>query len=547
MYPNRGPPLTTIAQAPSPESPPASTQPDDELLRMFAAPLSETAQLGSSPFAAAWAGTSVPDTISTTPPVTPVKIQRVPLSWSGSGGSSDCEVALWADIVHAMSPTTEQRVMHERMAEVPRAARRLIPNWRDTCLPDVQPLVGASACAFKLRNPTDGAEYFVRLLRSSASRDARLVSVTRAAAAAGVGPAVVGADGGAMVQRWCEGVAPDSLQYREPQHARRLGAFLSSMHNVPDPPETSETRQILADAAMALTAVRREPPQQRPAPVTAQTVLGCLSLAFEPSVAASAAKPPLSLSPPSGSPDTELLWAMPRLSVSPERKSSNAIPHAAHGPLYRNGVDMDEFQATWEASKQLQAAALQPELGRSAALVWSHGDLHLQNLLEIHDGSGSRTLQVIDLETVAKRPAATDLANLFRFWRFPPLGTRRALVEGYLSHHPCGGAGPQCHGDAAVDKADIDAMLWGIECCMPVCTTRWILMVMTAPDAMGGDPSATRVRQAAQFLPLLDRAVAVLREASGRSDSARARWKEVIDRGIWAVAGLPPLDEVFVG
>lgn len=537
QMPNRGPPLATIAFGA--EQPAASVLPDDELLRMFS---EQSSPRGSSsppslitaeprhPFelsgdSAAAAGASsagTPAPFSTTPPVTPVKLQRAPLSWSGSGGSSDSEVALWGGIVHAMSPSTEQRVMHERLAEVPRAARRLIPNWRDDCLPEVQPLVGASGCAFRLWDPTDGAEYFVRLLRASVSRDARLVSVTRTAAAAGVGPAVVGADAGAMVQRWCAGAAPDSQQYREPQHARRLGSFIASMHKLPDPPETSETRTLAA----AVMAARL--PQ--PAPAMAQTLAG-LSLAFGSGMVTTAAKPPLPGPSMVRCSSDSALWAM-QLTASPERKSASAIPHAAHGPLQRNGVEMSKFEDTWEVSERLQAAALQPNFGRCAALVWSHGDLHLQNLLEVQDGSGSRRLQVIDLETVAKRPAATDLANLFRFWRFPPLGTRRALVDGYL-------------GDAAADKEAVDAMLWGIECCMPVCITRWIVSVMTAPDAMGGDPSAARVRQAVHFLPLLERAVAVLREASEQGGGAGTRRKEVIDRGIWAVVGLPALDRVF--
>jgi aminoglycoside phosphotransferase (APT) family kinase protein len=589
--PNRGPPLATIdasaTAAGTAAGAPARVQEDadDELLRMFDAP-----SPCSSPQRASFGELSSWDAMASgpsTPPVTPVKLARASLSWgSSSGGSSDSEAAMWSGVNHAaaiMSPASGERVMQERLAEVPRAVRRLVPGWRECLAVDVQPLSGASGCAFRLSSMTNGT-FFVRLLRSTVSRDSRLVGVTGTAAAAGLTPAVVGADSGAMVQQWCDGSAPDPQQYREPEHARRLGDLIAMMHALPNAPATAETRAATAAAAAAAATH-----MQRTISLT-QTMVG-MSLTFEAPSSSTPDRAPSPSSPPFGatmaatasapaagcgfvagsgmqrSLSSGALTSMPRVSalkppISPSTVNTT-LPSAVYGPLQRNGVDMLALERTWRASENLQAAQLQPSIaGAAGTLVWTHGDLHFQNLLQTcppqaagaASGANScRRLLCIDLETVAQRPAASDLTNLIRYWKFPPLATRRALVEGYLARQAGAAAGAGGGGVMTAVDADavssskqsaVDAMLWAIECCMPVCLMRWIVMVMTAPDANGGDPATVpRVRQALVFVPLLAPAVATLRGAAGVGGERKRQ--EIIERGIWPTVGLPPLDQIF--
>jgi aminoglycoside phosphotransferase (APT) family kinase protein len=67
-------------------------------------------------------------------------------------------------------------------------------------------------------------------------------------------------------------------------------------------------------------------------------------------------------------------------------------------------------------------------------LVWTHGDLHLENVLVGADGSFS----VIDNELAGARPAAGDLAYFMVTWSmhlgdsYPPYALRHALAEAYL-------------------------------------------------------------------------------------------------------------------
>ena len=562
--PNRGPPLVPIRSGDAEQRPATA---DDELLRMFdstARPGPSTTQSIGEPAWYPWdAGRG-----HMTPPVTPVKLARASLSWgSGSGCSSDSETALWAGIINAStgltSPATEQRVMQERLAAVPRIARQLVPGWRDCLATDVQPLPGASGCAFRIKSVANGS-FFVRLLRPSVSRDSRLVGVTRKAAVAGLTPAVIGADAEAMVQEWIDGSAPDPQGFCEPASARRLGEFIATMHALPDAPTTAESRAVSGSATAGL---------QHTTSLLHSSV--GVSVAFE--------APPA----PFGS-VTQRAWASgcePTLPLAATLAAASSVgstlPRAVLGPLQRNGVDGTEFELAWRAAQALQAEQLARAPCAGGAMVWSHGDLHLHNLLQADapqesgtdngGGSSERRLYCIDLETVALRPASSDLTNLLRFWRFPALATRRALVEGYLLQQarnedtavsvadsstatagPAPGAAQPPEGVPRrdllgrahlVSEESIDAMLWVIECCMPVCLTRWIVAVMTAPDAMGGDPSSPRVRQAMHFVPLLAPAVAALREAAG--SGAEHNRQRIIEHGVWASVGLPPLEQVF--
>jgi aminoglycoside phosphotransferase (APT) family kinase protein len=472
--------------------------------------------------------------------------------------------------------------MQERLAEVPRAARRLVPGWLDCLATDVLPLAGASGCAFRLRSVANGT-FFVRLLRSSVSRDSRLVGVTRTAAAAGLTPAVVGADAEAMVQEWVEGRAPDPQEFCEPARARRLGEFIAKMHALPDAPTTGESRAAAAASAAAVAATGLSQTTS-----LTHTSVG-VSVVFDAPQASSCVDGSgLRCSWSAGCEFTSPL-ATTRAAADSVGMVHTRLPRAVYGPLQRNGVDCSEFELAWRAAEAFQAEQLtRPSIvSLAGAMVWSHGDLHLHNLLQADvspestvsgeaGGSDSRLL-CIDLETVALRPASSDLTNLLRFWRFPDLATRRALVEGYISQqaqnksalsgatasavdaaHPATIAGPS-HGGSEppegrpprgqlgpthlVSDESINATLWAIECCMPVCLTRWIVAVMTAPDAMGGDPSAPRVRQAMHFVPVLAPAVAALREAA--SIGAEHKRQCIIANGVWATVGLPPLEQVF--
>ncbi len=578
MTPNRGPPLAPIgAQSTSAD--------DDELLRMFdttAAPCTQASPRRSigEPGWSPWDAPQGPNGRST-PPVTPVKLARASLSWgSGSGCSptwcsSDSETALWPGVNHPstslMSPSTDQRVMQERLAEVPRAARRLVPGWLDCLATDVQPLAGASGCAFRLRSVANGT-VFVRLLRASVKRDSRLVGVTRTAAAAGLTPAVIGADAEAMVQEWVEGRAPDPVEFCDPARARMLGKFIAKMHALPDAPTTGESKAAAVAVAVANAAADAAPAdataansfQQR----TSLTQTGAgVSVAFEPPQASYGCIGGSGLR--SQSAGCELTSPSTPTAAGSVSMAQARLPRAVYAPLQRNGVDCTEFELAWRAAEAFQAEQLtKPSVvGLAGAMVWSHGDLHLHNLLLTDlppgdvspdsatvsgrlGGSESR-LVCIDLETVALRPASSDLTNLLRFWRFPELATRRALVQGYISHQAetrdaatgtsASAAGASSH--LASDNS-VDDTLWTIECCMPVCLTRWIVAVMTAPDAMGGDSSrAPRVRQAMHFVPLVAPAVAALREAAGIG--AEHKRQRIIELGVWATVGLPPLEQVF--
>ena len=75
-----------------------------------------------------------------------------------------------------------------------------------------------------------------------------------------------------------------------------------------------------------------------------------------------------------------------------------------------------------------------PEPEPLPSLVWTHGDLHLENVLVGADSSFS----VIDNELAGARPAAGDLAYFMVTWSmhlgdsYPPYALRHALAEAYL-------------------------------------------------------------------------------------------------------------------
>jgi Ser/Thr protein kinase RdoA (MazF antagonist) len=88
------------------------------------------------------------------------------------------------------------------------------------------------------------------------------------------------------------------------------------------------------------------------------------------------------------------------------------------------------------------------------ALVWTHGDLHYENLLLTAHGA----LNVIDFELVGARPRETDLSYLMFMSQLKnPAAAlredgRRALVTTYLTV-----------GGVSRSRADVDALLLDIE------------------------------------------------------------------------------------
>lgn len=93
----------------------------------------------------------------------------------------------------------------------------------------------------------------------------------------------------------------------------------------------------------------------------------------------------------------------------------------------------------------------------SSSLVWTHGDLHYDNLLM---NKHTNELLVVDLELNGPRPRATDLAyclfmsGLKNPSAAPKEDGRRALASSYL-------------GGVDVTSAAVDALLWDVERATP--------------------------------------------------------------------------------
>mmetsp|Transcript_99536 Transcript_99536/g.252933 ORF Transcript_99536/g.252933 Transcript_99536/m.252933 type:complete len:338 (+) Transcript_99536:82-1095(+) len=240
-----------------------------------------------------------------------------------------------------------------------RQAAALIPAWdglaSSAC---AEPCGGSKGVVFKLSCPGQSDVYCVRILQPGESL--MLVSMSRALAARGLCPDVVGSSSTALVQRWIQGSAPSAFHWRDRDSLLRLARFVARLHSLPLEPGTAEA---------------------------------------------------------------------PKARLADLRGLVAGLPP---GKAESVGVNLYEVISELESN----CGSLLPSRHE---LVFTHGDLHMGNLIE----EGEGRLWAIDLESAGSRPRTTDLAYLFLHMgtnhvlkAYPSWDSRQVFAAAYLQE--CG-------------------------------------------------------------------------------------------------------------